>query len=673
MKTKNIIKILLAFSLLVLVSEFALAQEPLLPAVAAPAKRELMLFEEIPIVTSASKHAESLLRAPAAISVITSEDIENMDYEHLWDLFRRVPGVDVQTFDARRGSVAPRGFTEAFTRRNQILIDGRSSYSPLFGGTEWSYLPIFPEDIERIEVIRGPNATLYGSNAFTGVINIITKDPKDTKGVTLKEGIGTHGYQRSYLRYGGELGKLDYRFDYAYHFDYGYGTSGGTDVNDKERDHTVAWNSKYKINDKSSVDVIMGLKLDVGRPVNTSAVSTTTSSNIRSDYQILRYNTKLFGDQDAYLQFFHNETQENKHGAKVQFARNDSKVRQYDFEFQHTVKWLKDKMNTVWGLGFRHDGGQIYLFDTQSSTLTRKYGGKLLIDRIYRLFFNNDYKINNQWTFIFGAMFENNHFTGGSCSPRTSILYAPKENHVFRATYARAYRTPTMLEIKQNNTTGGTAPGVPTTTTAGNNALKNEVVDAYELGYNSALMDNRLKLGAQAYINVYGNLIDVFQAAGAPNYIYSFDNSNSARAKGIELNAEFDPKDWVKLYTNVTFEKIRDTKDFFKNTAPKFKANFGSRFKWDKLGLIANFDTYYVDTYYSKDLENVGDPGLKVNQHIRFDFRIAKTFFKDTIEWAIRGENLFGPEHLEARSGPTTVSTDVDIDRAIYTTVTAKF
>ena len=127
------------------------------------------------------------------------------------------------------------------------------------------------------------------------------------------------------------------------------------------------------------------------------------------------------------------------------------------------------------------------------------------------------------------------------------------------------------------------------------------------------------------------------------------------------------------MYTNVTFEKIRDTKGFYKNTVPKFKANFGSRLKWDRFNLIANFDTYYVDTYYSKDLENVGNPGLKVKRHVRFDCRLAKTFFKGALEWAIKGENLFGAKHLEARSGPTSTSIDVDIERTFYTTLTAKF
>lgn len=644
-------------SAILLFAEVAFAQ-----MIAQAPKRELLLFEEIPIVTSASKHAERLIEAPAAISVITSEDIENMDYVNLWDYFRRVPGVDVGTFDGRNGYVAPRGFSERFTRRNQLLIDGRSAYTPLFGGTEWDFIPIFPEDIERIEVIRGPNATLYGSNAFTGVINITTKDPKDTKGLLLKEGVGNHGYQRSLMRYGGAAGKLDYRVGYSYHYDYGFGSSDGEDVNDDERDHTSVVRGKYNIDDKSSMEFLGGIKLDKGRPVNVSSNSTTTRSHIRSDFQMARYNTKIFDDQDFYIQIFRNEVSENKHGAAIHFASNESLVKQYDIEMQHIFNWFKDMVNTVWGASFRYNQGGIYLFDaTSTGVINKRFGGDPLVDRIYRLFANNEIKLNEQWALVGGAMFENNGFTGGSISPRTSILFSPKENHTLRATYARAYRTPTMLEDRQNHTAGGV-------TTRGNTLLKNEVVDAYELGYTSWLYDNRLKLGAQGYLNEYKNIEDVFQVNATT---FSFDNSNYARAKGVELDTEFSPKDWAKYYTNITFEEIKDTKFDFKDSHPKFKVNLGSRFKLDKIGVVANFDGYYVDAYKSKDLEDVFDRMLKVDPYIRFDLRVAKTFFNGNLEWALKGENLFDQSHLEARSGLTPV--DVDIERTVYTTLSAKF
>src|SRR3989338_3897114 len=208
MRTKN-------FVLGVLVGIFAFSEVAFAQMLAQAPKRELLLFEEIPIVTSAARRPQPITEATSAISVITAEDIKNLEPSRIWDLFRRVPGVDVATRDGRSGYVAPRGFAGDYTRYNQVLIDGRSVYSPLFGGTDWEHLPLFAEEIERIEVIRGPNATLYGSNAFTGVINIITKKPEDTKGVFLKEKVGNFEYNQSILGYGANVGKLDYRVMYG--------------------------------------------------------------------------------------------------------------------------------------------------------------------------------------------------------------------------------------------------------------------------------------------------------------------------------------------------------------------------------------------------------------------------------------------------------------------------
>lgn len=666
MFNKRINLFLICTVFMFLISHIVYAQE--IMTLAQGPKRELLMFEEIPMVVSASKHEQPLIKAPAAISVITSEDIENMDYVHLWDLFRRVPGVDVATIDGRAGSVAPRGFLERFTRRNQLLIDGRSAYSPLYGGTEWSYLPLLPENIERIEVIRGPNSTLYGSNAFTGVINIITKKPEDTKGVFLKESIGTHDYQRSMMRYGGSAGKLDYRASYTYSFDRGYGSDNGKDMNDKARDHTFDWRSKYNFNDNSNLEFFLGDREDRGRSVAVNAVSTNSQDNVRYNFQQLKYNTKVFGDQDIYFQLFRTEISENRHGSAIYlYPIKDSETRQYDFEMQHAFNWWKDAINTVWGANTRYNTGAMYLMDGTYNN-SRPVTGKSVGDHIYRAFFNNDWKITDKWNFIFGVMMENNRFVETSWSPRYTVMFAPTPNRSFRFSYARAFRTPTMLEDIQNFTVSGP---VPTVRTIGNADMKKEVVDAYELGYNTYLLENRLNLGLQTFYNKYEDLQDTF-SSGFPTTISTFDNGNKAQARGIEFNADYTPKDWVKLYSNFTFQKITDTKAKFKDAEPKFKANFGSRFLLDKPGLTINLDGYYVDTYKSFDLENTADTGLKVEPYLRFDFRVAKTFFNGNLKWAIKGENMFDQSHIEARTGSST-QIAVEIERAIYTTLTAKF
>ncbi len=670
---------LLARMLFVLLLLFGLIYSYSYADTQAP-KRELMIFEEIPIVTSASKFEEPLIRAPAAISVITAEDIDNMDYQNMWDLFRRVPGVDVATIEGRGGAVAPRGFLERHARRNQLLIDGRSSYSPIFGGTEWDLIPIFPEDIERIEVIRGPNATLYGSNAFTGVINIVTKKPEETKGLTLKQGVGTHDFQRSFVRYGDKAGKMDYRVDYAYQFDNGYGSRNGEDINDKERSHTFSWRSNYVVDDNSSLEFFVGDKEDDGRPMNVQHNSTTTlNADARSNYQMVRYNTKIFDDQDFYVQMFRTEEVSNNHGGKQHYDTSENEHRQYDIEVQHTFDWLDDNAKMVWGGNARYNEGANYIMSDDSTLSTAlRYGGEGMTDHIYRLFFNNDLKLNDYWSFIGGVMFEDNHFTGSSYSPRASLLFAPKENHVFRATYARAYRTPTITEDTQNHLYLYLAGGAITYRILGNPELKNEVVDAYELGYSSLLLDKKLNLSLQGYLNEYKNLVRTITkrsfGLAAPNDSkeFSFDNGEYATSRGVELSLDYIPEKWIDLYTNCTFQTVKDTLGYWDDMHPKWKANFGSRFKFDKAKMVLNLDGYYVDSIESRDLENTADTDLKIPPYLRFDVRLARTFFDGNLEWAVRGENLFDQSHDEIKVG-TSNAIVVGIERAVYTTLTAKF
>ncbi len=665
---KKVLSICLFVFVIVLFSLNCFADDVMLLAKATP-QRELLMFTDIPIVTSVSKHEQSILEAPAAISVITSDDIKNMDYANLWDLFRRVPGVDVSTYDGRRGAVAPRGFSEVFTRRNQLLIDGRSSYTPLFGGTEWDYIPIFPENIERIEVIRGPNATLYGSNAFSGVINIITKKPEDTQGTTLKQTIGTHDYTRSMVRFGNSTGNFDYRATYAYHFDNGYGSRDGKDLNDKQRDHTFTWRSVYNIDDESNLEFFFGDKEDDGRPLAVTTKSTNNQSDTRSDFQMIRYNTKVFDDQDFYVQLFRNEVLENRHGAVYLYDKNNSETRQYDLEVQHSFDWLDDAISTVWGSNFRHNSGEFYLMNG-SSDLSTRYDGKGVTDRIFRVFMNNEIKLNEKLKFIPGLMYETNDFVGESYSPRVSLMFAPTENRMFRASYARAYRTPTMLEDTQNFAIA-IIPSVLYTYTKGNRELENEVVDAYELGYTSYLLDKKLTLDAQIYYNEYNNLFHVYMPTTT---VATFNNANTARGRGIELSTEYRPNDWSKFYVNATHAVLNDTLAVYENSMPKFKVNLGTRLDLKEKGITINLDGYYVDTYVTRDFENTSDKGTEVDPYFRVDFRIAKTFFDGDLEWAIRGENILDQSHVEAKAGSSAGIVALDeIERAIYTSLTAKF
>ena len=185
-------------------------------------------------VTSVSKKQTDLFKSPAAIYVITQEDIRRSGLNSIPELLRMVPGLDVARIDANHWAIGARGFSDQYANKLLVLIDGRSVYSPEFAGVYWSVQDTPLEDIDRIEIIRGPGATLWGANAVNGVINIITKSAKDTQGGLLSTTYGTEDQPSATVRYGGELGtNLFYRAYVKYFNRDDFVDSAGKDTADE--------------------------------------------------------------------------------------------------------------------------------------------------------------------------------------------------------------------------------------------------------------------------------------------------------------------------------------------------------------------------------------------------------------------------------------------------------
>ncbi|HXU08216.1 MAG TPA: TonB-dependent receptor plug domain-containing protein, partial [Blastocatellia bacterium] len=210
--------VLLTFLVAFLFPQIAFAQDKQVQKaenLASLSLEELMNIE----VTSVSKREEKLFEAPAAIFVITPEDIRRSGATSLPELFRMVPGMHVARISANKWAISSRGFNNEFANKLLVLIDGRSVYTPLFGGVFWDTQDVELEDIERIEVIRGPGASLWGANAVNGVINIVTKKARDTQGGMITAGAGNNERGFGSARYGGTLGKTASYRVYAKYFD----------------------------------------------------------------------------------------------------------------------------------------------------------------------------------------------------------------------------------------------------------------------------------------------------------------------------------------------------------------------------------------------------------------------------------------------------------------------
>src|SRR5213594_1993110 len=201
-------RIFIAGFLSVLLAGSTVAQNPRnVPDVTAMSMEDLMNLQ----VTSVSKRTQKVADAAAAIFVLTQEDIRRSGATSIPEALRLVPGLEVARIDQNKWAIGSRGFNGRFDNKLLVLIDGRSVYTPLFSGVYWNVQDVMLEDVDRIEVIRGPGATLWGANAVNGVINIITKKAKDTQSALVSTGAGTEERASGSARYGSTIGNTAFR------------------------------------------------------------------------------------------------------------------------------------------------------------------------------------------------------------------------------------------------------------------------------------------------------------------------------------------------------------------------------------------------------------------------------------------------------------------------------
>src|SRR5690349_6518785 len=214
-------------------------------------------------VTSVSKRPQKVADSAAAVFVITQEDIRRSGAANIPEALRMVPGVEVARIDENKWAIGSRGFNGRFDNKLLVLIDGRSVYTPLFSGVYWNVQDVMLEDVDRIEVIRGPGATLWGANAVDGVINIITKPAQSTHAAVVTAGGGTEERGATNVRYGGKLNKDTYYRAYGKYFNFApstYPTTGLT-----ANDNWDAWRGGFRTDWSPSGPDSLTLQGDVHR------------------------------------------------------------------------------------------------------------------------------------------------------------------------------------------------------------------------------------------------------------------------------------------------------------------------------------------------------------------------------------------------------------------------
>lgn len=624
-------------------------------------------------VTSVSKKAQALNDAAAAIFVISNEDIKRSGATSIPEALRMAPGLDVARIDSNKWAVSARGFNARFANKLLVLIDGRNTYSRLFSGTYWESQDVMMEDVERIEVIRGPGATLWGANAVNGVINIITKHSSKTQGGLVTAGGGTEEQGFGAFRYGGALGEDTTGRVFAKGFKRDQNTdargNGAGDDWDRVQggfriDSRLTLADELKLqgdlyhshlNQTLLVPSVVAPYGDLGRDK-----AEAHGGNILGRWQ------HTFSTQsDLSLQLFYDY-----------YRRNESWMSEgrdtLDLDFQHRFNLL-DKHELIWGLGYQLTAdrlGASAIFNM--SPAHRK-------NQLYSAFVQDEMELIDQtlW-FTLGCKFEHNDFTGFEGQPTARLMWAPDLNHRFWAAMSRAVRTPSRGEENIRLTTAVVPPAAPffmpvDLTLQGNRNQRSEDVLAYEIGYRTTMIKS-LSVDVTAFYNDYAHLRDAVQ--GTPYFDplrgvlvqpLPFSNNLNSKTYGVELAMVWQMSDWWRWDANYSLLKteLPSTAKALVSVSPQQRVNLRSA-----INVLPelDFDIWfrYVDTNASAT--SGGDRYIR--DYLTMDARLAWRPAAG-LEISLVGQNLLTNSHMEYIQENLVIPTL--IDRGMYGKISWSF
>ncbi len=624
---------------------------------------EQYFFQEIPIVLSATRLSQQLSDIPAAITVIDKQMIKASGALEIPDLLRLVPGFHVARYIGSKQSATYHGLADEYARDMQVLVDGRSVYDPVFGGVPWIDLPLSIEDIDRIEVIRGPNASAYGSNSFAGVINIITEHPSQQHGTRVKATSGSEDTTQTMMRHAGALGALDYRVTLNYK-----SSDGFDNRHDSSNFGSIGLRSDYQLGTNDALlfklgysegtlqdgfsDDILQPERDVDNSYHFQQFRWTHTPDPANEFSLQFYHNYQ-NSEDVYLEVLPPPYPALQYTGGYGFESH-----RYDLEFQHTWSVSED-LRLVWGLGARHDRGDSFETMNNQSDIVRNQG---------RGFLNTEWLPLDDLVVNAGIMYEDYDGYDGLYSPRLALNYHVTDNHTLRFAGSRGYRVPTLLEAHADQIIR--VVGLPLAeqdhiTTPG---LDPMMIEAFEIGYLGIYPTIHSTLDIKVYREKIVPLISSPEdlTAPVPSFpgtdpgSFRYLNSGHVEIVGTEFQFTFRPSDRSLLFLGYSIASIegeerrrieldgsfaspRNLQDKMAHHTASLLAShrFGNGFQ-------ASIDAYFLDTVTWK---GEGDP---LPSYERWDLRLAKDFrFPDVDgEIALILQNINGP-HKEFREDNT--------------------
>jgi iron complex outermembrane recepter protein len=605
-------------------------------------------------VTTVSKKEQKLGDAAAAISVLSNDDIRRSGATTIADALRLVPGVQVASIDSGNWAVSARGFNSQFSNKLLVMIDGRTVYSPLFSGVYWDAQQMLLADVDRIEVIRGPGATIWGANAVNGVINIVSKSARDTQGGLVYGGGGNEHLALGGARYGGKTGEDTYYRVYGtYQLNDDFDFPNGEPAND-------SWDLG-----KGGFRLDHYTKADGHATWQGDAYAGNLSDRTGDLYGVNtlgRWTQRLSERSNYEVQAYFDHTYRNDVLAEIS-------LNTVDLTFQHTFG-LGDRNDVIWGCGYRFINTQV---EKSNHPIINVRDPEIPLN-LFSAFVQDEFKIiPDKLIFTLGTKFEHNDFTGLEVQPSARLAFKPSEKQTIGAAVSRAVRTPSEYEGKDfvSIVTGTPAPGpggIYVPTVFGNPEAESESLLAYELGYRIQ-PSQRVSVDIATFYNDYADLLSSQRTGfvpGVPVGLQMFTpmNSGSAESYGAEATVAFAPTDSLRLSASYSLlmiemhgDEITDNAESTELNAPTHQVVLRSSSDLtSKLRMDAQ--VRYVD--------NVESIAHYVTADLRLSYRLM-----NNLELSVVGQNLLDSGHPEQAS-PLGLP-NAEVPRSIYGKLTWYF
>ncbi len=574
-----------------------------------PLPSEDSVYFELPVVLSATRLEQPMLDTPASITVIDREMIAASGAREIYELFRMVPGFQVGSDNGSVHTVTYHGLGDQFSRHMQVLVDGRSVYTPGLGQVEWSNFSIALDDIERIEVVRGPNAASYGANAFLGVISIHTRHSAAEQGPQLKLIRGGDGIEHYRARYANSVGPLSFRTSVSRRADHGIDQR-----HDSKRSTLANLRADWLVGSLDRLEFQAGFN----RGTRQDGFAGDSLQNLRtkadkSYFGLLRWQHVFRPENELSLQAYYNyfdrsETMGGKAAAGISFVPTPSPITQhrYDLELEHRFR-LASHWRVVWGGSARLDQVDAPLLLGSTSPRVQNH--------LYRLFGNIEWQVLRSLSFNGGVMMENNDITGTAWSPRLALNYRLFPRVAIRTSLSKSLRTPSAFE---NNVdwklpiAGGGGAVVPLF--LGPGTLQPESIIARELGLIAATASDNFRIELKLFRNSLRRLVGT-----SGTLPFKFINENSATVEGLEGQLQWRPTSRARLILSHANGRTTSTNPGLEASTPSSTTHL--------LGIYHLANRYDASFSFTRvgQMTWLGE-GNKMPSFRRLDLRIARRF-----------------------------------------------